>query len=63
MAAYGPQGPSWVYDWLALEFNRVALPAGLTLTLLAILVFSDSFASGKGGVRPLGGHAVANPEP
>ncbi len=37
MAAYSPAGPGFVYDWLSLEFTRLAMPAGVSLTLLGLL--------------------------
>ena len=37
MAAYSPHGPAWVYEWLSLNFNRVAMPVGTLMTVLAFL--------------------------
>jgi hypothetical protein len=45
IAAYSGHGPGFVYDWLALEFNRVFMPVGLTVALLSIVEFSDRLRS------------------
>jgi hypothetical protein len=45
VAAYSPRGPGFVYDWMALEFNRVFMPIGLTLALLSILGFGQRIRS------------------
>jgi len=41
MAAYSPQGPGFLYEWLSLDFTRVAMPAGICLTLLGLLSLRD----------------------
>jgi hypothetical protein len=37
MAAYSQGGPSFVYEWLSLEFTRLAMPAGVGFALLGLL--------------------------
>lgn len=41
IAAFSPQGPGFLYDWLSLDFTRVAMPAGICLTLLGLLSLRD----------------------
>jgi hypothetical protein len=41
MAAFSPQGAGFLYDWLSLEFTRLAMPAGVCLTLLGLLSLRD----------------------
>jgi hypothetical protein len=48
MAAYSPRGPSWVYEWLSLNFNRVFMPVGTLLTLLGFLTLRR-----KAGDKPI----------
>lgn len=40
-AAYSTNDPNFVYDWLSLEFTRLALPALLSLTLLGLLTLKE----------------------
>jgi len=37
VTAYSPSGPEFLYTWLALDFNRVFMPVGVCLGLLAFL--------------------------
>jgi hypothetical protein len=48
IAAYSPKGPSFVYEWLALEFNRVVMPVGTILVVFAVQVMSQGIEHLRG---------------
>jgi hypothetical protein len=48
IAAYARADPSFVYDWLSLEFTRVAMPAGVGLALLGPLSLRETIAGRSG---------------
>jgi hypothetical protein len=41
MAAFQPGDPGFLYEWLSLDFTRVAMPVGLCLTILGFLILED----------------------
>jgi hypothetical protein len=49
MAAYSPEGPDFLYTWLALGFTRVLMPSCVFLLLLVVLLFGDKAHEGQGG--------------